>query len=507
MKKFCFFYILIFPVMLHAQFAVYPLDGRSYNVMSKAFTRDSVFDRTWARISCSFGNSYPVNWQWKSKVLRYLTEQNNFDYQDRNYSVHLNLLGDLSFGAVNGDSTRYYRNTRGFEIFGNVGKKLFYYTRFLENQAIFVPYINQYIDSMVVVPGEGWWKHFGDNGRDYTYAMGYLVYNPIKDLFLELGHGKNFIGSGYRSLILSDNSFVYPYLKVRYTRGHFSFVNMWTEFYQFHTVYYYYHYPKHASFTTFSYFGRHLDLSLVLATIWKTSDYHTYVNHFPVLLFVPFFAPLAYGLDGQNNSLVALNASYRQGQFVLYSQFVMDKIDLTRSLLSTSNRFAWQLGVRTYDLLSNRIKNLHIGLLAEYNFARPYTYASEYQFQGFYHYNQPLAHPWGAGFKEKIFQLRLLAYNLELRYNYSSLVGMTPQSGESNIFTTNIPDKLLRIQGVNSTKITHSTLIFSFLINSHTGLRLFYGIDIRDRKTSINNRTFYKFVGLATDIGRFYYDF
>ncbi len=507
MKRLLVLYIIFIPIFLYAQLASYPLDERYFYVMQRVAASDTVMSTLWNPIIGQWDNSYPVRWPLKEGVIRYLVGQNNFDYQDNDYSVHLNLLGNLSSGKVNGDSTQYYRNTRGFEIFGTLGQKVFYYTKYLENQAVFVPYIREYIDSMVVVPGEGWWKRFGTNGKDYGYAMGYVVYRPIKHISLEIGHGKNFIGQGYRSLILSDNSFIYPYLKVRYRHGRFVFVNMWTEMYQFHTVYYFYHYPKHASFTTFSYLNPHWEASFVIATMWKTSDYQSYVNHFPISFFFPPIAPVIYGLDGENNSFIGVNACVRFSPMLVYGQLVVDKLDLRKSLLNTSNRYAYQIGMRSYDVLQNRFKNLHLGILTEYNLIRPYTYASQFTYQGFYHYNQPLAHPWGAGLRESIFQLRLLVYNVELRYNYSRLAGGSPISGQSNIFTTSLTEKEIKIGRGNSVLIKHNSLIISLLLNNSTGLRFFYGFDIRDFKTTTNIRTFYKFVGLSTALGRFYYDF
>ena len=507
MKRLWTLYIIFIPVFLRAQLESYPLDERYFYVIQRVTQSDSVFSILWNPIIGPWDNSYPVTWKLKKGPIRYLIRQNNFDYQDNDYSVHLNLLGNLCFGSVRGDSTQYYRNTRGFEIFGTLGKKVFYYTKYLENQAVFVPYVREYIDSMIVVPGEGWWKRFGTNGKDYGYAMGYVVYRPIKDISLEIGHGKNFIGQGYRSLILSDNSFVYPYLKVRYSHGRFAFVNMWTEMFQFHTVYYFYHYPKHASFTTFSYLSPHWEASLVIATMWKTSDYQSYVNHFPLSFFLPPIAPMIYGLDSENNSFIGVNVSMHLRPVILYGQLVIDKLDLRKSLLNTANRYAYQIGIRSYDILQNRINNLRLGILTEYNLIRPYTYASRFTYQGFYHYNQPLAHPWGAGLRENIFQLRLLVYNVELVYNYSRLAGGSPGSGQSNIFTTSIPVRNIKIGEENGVLIKHNTFIFSFLLNYHTGLKFFYGFDIRDFKTTANIRTFYKFVGLSTALGRFYYDF
>ncbi len=503
MRRLVFFvYIMLIPLFVWSQFSVYPLDQRYNNVLIRAIN-DSAIDLAWHPAISVHSNSYSMGFRFKSKVLDYLTHKNNFDFRDKDFSMHLNLLGHLGFGRVSGDSTRYYRNTRGFEIYGGLGEKVFYYTKFLENQAVFVPYVSRYIDSMVVVPGEGWWKHFGQNGRDYTYAMGYLVFQPIKGLCLEIGHGKHFIGAGYRSLILSDNSFVYPYLKASYTKGHFSFVNMWTEFYQFRTVYYFYHYPKHGTFTSIGYVGQKLNFDFIISTIWKTSDYQSYVNRFPVAYFFPVISPVLYGLDGENNVLLALNATYLLRPIVFYGQFVVDRVDLSRSLLNTANRYAYQIGARSYDIFSNKKQWLHLGLLAEYNVARPYTYASAYQFQGFYHYNQPLAHPWGAGFKEALFRLNLQVFNITMSYHYSYLVSVAG----SNIFDQHIPDVVIRFKDQGTESVRHNTLVLGLLLNSHTGLRIFYGIDIRDFKNTINHRTFYKFAGLTTDIGRFYYDF
>ena len=40
-----------------------------------------------------------------------------------------------------------------------------------------------------------------------------VSYTPNKVLNIQFGHGKNFIGDGYRSLFLSDVSSPYPFLK------------------------------------------------------------------------------------------------------------------------------------------------------------------------------------------------------------------------------------------------------------------------------------------------------
>ena len=57
---------------------------------------------------------------------------------------------------------------------------------------------------------------------------------------------------------------------------------------------------------------------------------------------------------------------------------------------------AWQAGVKWGDALG--VRNLF--LRAEYNIARPHIYAHREIITNWGHYNQALAHPWGANFEE-----------------------------------------------------------------------------------------------------------
>ena len=61
-------------------------------------------------------------------------------------------------------------------------------------------------------------------------ASGSLVYTPKKWLSFQAGHGKNFIGDGYRSLLLSDNAFNYPYLRTTFTFGKLQYNVMYASF-------------------------------------------------------------------------------------------------------------------------------------------------------------------------------------------------------------------------------------------------------------------------------------
>ena len=87
-----------------------------------------------------------------------------------------------------------------------------------------------YIKQNKVVPGQGYARTFKENGFDYAMASGYVSYRSDKFFSVQFGHGKHFIGDGYRSLFLSDNSFNYPYLMIQTDLGKIQYTNLYAEF-------------------------------------------------------------------------------------------------------------------------------------------------------------------------------------------------------------------------------------------------------------------------------------
>jgi len=63
-----------------------------------------------------------------------------------------------------------------------------------------------------------------------------------------------------------------------------------------------------------------------------------------------------------------------------------------------ANKQALQLGLKSIDVLG--VPNLDIQ--GEVNLVRPFVYTSKDNYSSYTHYNQALAHPLGANFKEII---------------------------------------------------------------------------------------------------------
>ncbi|MCC7051409.1 MAG: hypothetical protein IT239_06510, partial [Bacteroidia bacterium] len=114
------------------------------------------------------------------------------------------------------DTALYHTNTRGVYVEGAVGKRLAFYSSFYESQSTFPFYLNQFAKTTKVVPGMGRYKSFKTNGYDYAMASGVVSLDVSNHLNIQGGQGKNFIGDGYRSLLLSDNAFNYPFIKSQF---------------------------------------------------------------------------------------------------------------------------------------------------------------------------------------------------------------------------------------------------------------------------------------------------
>ena len=106
-------------------------------------------------------------------------------------------------------------NTRGFWVKASIGNKVFVESSFFENQAFFPSYLDAAAKASGVVSGQGRWKKFKEDGYDYAMSSAMLRLLPHPNFEILLGHGKQKIGSSYRSLLLSDNAFNYPQLQFR----------------------------------------------------------------------------------------------------------------------------------------------------------------------------------------------------------------------------------------------------------------------------------------------------
>jgi hypothetical protein len=324
------------------------------------------------------------------------------------FRLYVDPLLNLQYMSVADDtsSSQFYINTRGVTAHGDIGTKVSFETSFWENQAFFPRYLAEYVTATGVVPGQGRWKRFKTTGFDFAQATGYVSYSPSKYFNVQIGSGKHFVGDGYRSLLLSDNAFSYPYARltgwfgrnktVQYTVIYASLMNLTAgnvitplgteRLFQ----------KKAASFYQLSTkLGRTAEISLFQGLIWTAADDRNkqsltlgYIN--PII----FTSIPTFGMSDRHNFLVGTTFRVDLLKTIrIYGQLMADDFGKKGTV---HHKTGMQAGVKYFNAFT--LKHLH--LQVEYNRVQPYTYAATDPGQSYTHYAQPLAHPFGANFTE-----------------------------------------------------------------------------------------------------------
>jgi hypothetical protein len=470
----------------------------------------------------------------KSWFYRKFYDESLFILHDtvKKFWATIDPLFNFQFGDDKGDSARKVsQNTRGFIIQGGIGPKFSFSSSFFEDQATFPYYVDSYIQNYKVIPGQGRVKlinstlggSFYSNGYDFSVSESYLSFSPSSHFNIQLGQGKNFIGDGYRSLLLSDNSFDYPYLRVTSTFGRFQYTNLYcllmntteailaigTEgLFQ----------RKAANFQYLSWSATNrLEIGIFQALIWKASDTNNRqcynLNYFDPIIGV---SAARYGLaDDDHNVLLGSTIKYKITNNILaYGQVVIDDMGPSQSI---KNKTGYQLGLKYYN---------HLGeLLLEYNQVRPYTYTDDNYAENYTNYNQALGDPLGANFKEFIAQVNFRFakhFAVHLQANYALIGGDAPSANNGgNIFlsdtsgTKNMTSVKMG-QGLKGT-LNYMDGHISYLMNPKTNMNVVLGVTYRGFKEEnygpginayINSPTTALFyIGFRTSITNSYFDF
>lgn len=343
----------------------------------------------------------------RSWLRRKVTEEHLFQVSTPEYTVYADFLPDFQIGREFDESKTTWKNTRGYQVGGTIGKKFSFYTNGFENQGVFANYITEFIDSNQVVPSEMSGKFTGKT-KDWSYVTALLSFTPSKYINIALGYDKNFIGDGYRSMLLSDVAANYSFLRLRASLGNV----------QYQTIFAYMLDPGAPQLTTDRRLGdrgkwnaiqyldwnvnNRLSLGFFQAVTWADAEPEgkrgfdfNYVHPFV------FLRPIeGSNIKSPDKLRIGLNAKYELlEKTTIYGQFMFDEFTAKEIFAGNgywANKWAAQIGVRGSDLL--KVESLNY--LLEFNTARPYTYAHYQRITGYSGMNQPLAHPLGANFRE-----------------------------------------------------------------------------------------------------------
>ncbi|MGX5820041.1 hypothetical protein ACWKWU_17725 [Chitinophaga lutea] len=460
----------------------------------------------------------------RSWAHRKLFDEHLLEFRNADYNVFVDFLPDFNVGRSNSGKTTWL-NTRGAMVQGNIGSKFYFESSFFENQGVFPSYIDSFVAAYRVLPGQGEpkVKTIGKS-YDFAYVNALIAYKPSQYLDFKLGYGTNSYGDGYRSLILSDIGFSYPYLKVTGTLGQFQYAVMWAQFMDLSGQSYdqaYRDLGYNKKWGVFHFLdwnvSKRLTIGLFDAVIWADSDSSgrkrgfdwSYLN--PII----FLRPAEASTGSSDNAMVGGNIKYKLGRKTLaYGQFVLDEFRLGEFFSGDGwwgNKWALQTGIRTFDFL--RVPKLD--LRGEFNMARPYTYSFRNGQGNYAHFNQPLAHPMGANFVEGLgiaeYAYRRWHFRGQLTYAQYGLDGAVSDDFGKDIFKSYEQRKgdydIRMLQGLKTDFLFGQGTV-AFVLNPMNNLRLELSLAGRQEKNSLGSQKELIFqFGLRSSFRKLYYDY
>ncbi len=330
----------------------------------------------------------------------YKTKANFLEVNNKDLFLVINPILNLQFGASSRSNT-IYLNTRGVSARGMIANKVGFSAMITENQEKGPDFFQVRTNQFRAVPGVGFYKPFKKNGYDYFDARGYITFNAAKFIDFQFGYDKNFIGNGYRSLFLSDYGNSYLFFKINTRIWKFNYQNIFMELMP--------QFKKQNGDTLLDrkYAAMHhlsmdvtkwLNIGLFEGVIFGRKNHFDFQYLNPVI----FYRHIEGTVGSPDNAVAGIDFKANVAHTAqIYGQLLLDEFVLAQIKKRTgywANKYAVQLGFKYVDAFN--INNLDVQL--ETNIARPFTYSHNDTIANYTHYNQPLAHPLGANFREFI---------------------------------------------------------------------------------------------------------
>jgi hypothetical protein len=364
----------------------------------------------------------------------YAVPSDLYRYHSEDFFLSVNPVLDIRLGKESSNEQYLYLNTRGVEVRGLINQKVGFYSFLAENQGRFPLFVRQQMNSHSgAMPGEGWTKGFKDGGVDYFTARGYLTFQATRNIGFQFGQDRNFSGRGIRSLLLSDYANNYLFLKINTSYRWLTYQNLFASLLDYPLRNYGRTYDS--KYAVMHHLGLDLHPRLQVGffeSVVFGRQNPQYQRGFELHYLNPviFYRAVEHHIGDPDKVSVGMDWQWIISRdLALFGQFYADEFylqdirnDLDSVMVRTGlrksrkyqdyasfrNKFAAQLGVKTFDIFG--IENLDIQ--AEINLIRPFVYA-HYDTGGSdlrpaassSHYSQPLAHPMGANLREWAFRI------------------------------------------------------------------------------------------------------
>jgi len=370
-------------------------------------------------------------------ILKYFyqTPANFFEVNTPYFRLRANPMLNFHLGREQGDVELVFQNQRGFEVRGEVDRKLFFYTNLVETQARFPRYVSQRVGEFLAVPGAGFFKGYNStlfdiqNGYDFNVATAYLGFQASRHFGVQIGHGKHFIGNGHRSMFLTDFSAPTFFFKLDTRVWKFHYQNLFLELSPVSQI----NIPdgtilpkKYVAIHYLNYkVTPRLAFGFFEATVFNRSRQFEFQYLNPVI----FYRTVEGMIGSPDNVLLGFDGRWNMLRRVqLYGQVILDEL-VASEIFSGSGWWANKWGIQAGVKYVNVLGLDHLDFQMEHNRARPFTYSHSDPSNSYTHYNQPLAHPLGANFKETLVLLRWQPFSrlsLQARFIHAYIGENTP---------------------------------------------------------------------------------
>jgi len=460
-----------------------------------------------------------------NKIVNHLMNKDLFFFRSKDFNFNINPAFNFELSNHNGDNNDKagWINDRGIFVNGNITDKVYFYTAFHEIQSNFTDYRRDRIKELGnnTIPGISRAKKFGeDGGLDYAYAEGFVSYIPSKYFGFQLGHGKNFIGDGYRSLILSDNAQNYPYFKITTNVWNLKYVMMWSQ--QYYLEKGHKGNTRHPEKWNVMHYldwsvTKWLNIAFFETINWGDDTLGTHRGfEFNYINPCIFLRPVEFSIGSPDNCIMGLTGKLTLWKnHVFYGQAVLDEFKFEEFKKHSGwwgSKYALQAGYKTFDIA--KIKGLDFQ--TEVNYVRPFIYSHFTYSQNYAHAGQALAHPRGANFYESVSFLR---YNwkrffFETKFEYLVFGKDTANSNYGGdifkLYQTRSQnyDNIIG-KGGDQNRVTYTDVTVSYMINPKSNMNISFGVSHRKQTSELSNdlNQWMYFVGFRTSLNNFYYDF
>ena len=242
------------------------------------------------------------------------------------------------------------------------------------------------------------------NSFVYFQPIVRLSYTPNHIFNFQLGHDRNFIGEGNRSLFLSDFGKPYTFGQIRAKFWHVEYLMMYQ---LFNEELLQQRRNKYAATHYLSWnVTKRINLGVFESVIFQPRDTLLY-RGFDVEYLNPvvLFRPQEYAMGSADNVQLGASFSVKHKSHTLYGQLIIDEFLLSEIKARSgwwANKYGGQIGLKGFF----KIKNDKFFYRFEANSVRPYTYSHVSVLQNYGNQNSTLSHPYGANFTEILGELK-----------------------------------------------------------------------------------------------------